>query len=236
MLKSNLRFRARIGKRLSRLGLESFYELNLRSINGLILDIGCGEQEINYGNLGQILKLDIKKSRAVDIVADTHSLPFQDNVFDGIICKEVLEHLYHPHKAINEMRSVLKPRGKLVASTCFYWPIHAPPIDYFRFTRFGLQMLFEHWSQVSIHAKNGLLGTLGTHLVRVSNASSLIIKILYPLIIINAFFLILFDRLSRYFLSYDFITSGYLITAIKPTKSDVKFKSSHNPKNLPIRL
>lgn len=230
MLRFNLRLRAKIGKRLSRLGLESFYDLNLRNINGLILDIGCGQQEVNYRNSGQIIRLDIKKKHAVDVVGDAHNLPFQDNVFNGIICKEVLEHLHHPHKAIDEMRRILKPSSKLVASTCFYWPIHSPPIDYFRFTKFGLQMLFEQWSQVSIKAKNGLLGTLGIHLVRLAYARFLIIKILYPLFIITAFLLILLDRLSRYFLSSEFVTSGYLFTAVKPVRSDIKFVSRDNIK------
>ena len=215
MLRLNLRLRAKIGKRLSRLGLEPFYELNLRDINGRILDIGCGQQEVNYGNSGQIIRLDIRKTQGIDIVADAHNLPFQDSVFSGIICKEVLEHLHHPHKAVDEMRRVLLPGGKLVASMPFYHPIHSPPNDYFRFTKFGLQMLFEQWSQVSIRAKNGLLGTLGIHIVRLAYARFLIIKILYPLIISIAFFLILLDKLSRHISKNEFVTSGYLITAGK---------------------
>ena len=220
MLKSISRLRAKIGKKISRLGLESFYYENLRNIDGLILDIGCGEQKVNYRNPRQkIIRCDVRKTPAIDVVADAHNLPFPDNVFDGIICKEVLEHLYHPHKAIKEMRRVLKPSGKLVASTCFYWPIHSSPNDYFRFTKFGLQALFEQWSQVSIRPKNGLLGTFGTHLVRFAYAKFLIVKILYPLIMIVAFFLILLDKFFCRFFPYisgnEFITSGYKIVAIK---------------------
>ena len=131
MLKFNSRLRARIGKYLTRLGLESFYQSNLKDVNGVILDIGSGTQALNYGDSSRIVRLDMRGTEQVDIVADAHNLPLSDSSFDAIICKEVLEHLYHPHKAVDEMLRVLTPGGKCVASTCFYWPIHAAPIDYF---------------------------------------------------------------------------------------------------------
>lgn len=207
---------ARIGKRLTRFGLESFYQSNLKDVKGTILNIGSGNQDLSYGNCSTIVRVDIRKTEQVDVVADTHNLPLPDSSFDAIICKEVLEHLYHPHKAIEEMLRVLKPGGKFVGSTCFYWPIHGAPIDYFRYTRFGLEKLFEQWSDVKIVAKNGFWGALGIHLVRLAGGRHLLTKLLYPLIIAVAFGLIYSDRLFKSSSRLKCITSGYYITAVKP--------------------
>lgn len=210
----NFRLHVRIGKRLTRLGLDSFYQSNLKDIKGTLLDIGSGTEDLSYGNCSKIVRLDIRKTKNVDIVADAHNLPLSDSSFDGIICKEVLGHLYHPHKAVDEMLRVLKPGGKFVASTCFYWPIHEP-FDYFRFTRFGLEKLFEKWSKVKIVPKNGFLGMLGIHLVRLAGARRLIVKLSYPLIMAVAFCLRWIDKLYKSSSKVKCITSGYLITAIK---------------------
>lgn len=209
MLMFDLHLRARIGKHLTRLGLESFYQSNLKDVNGVILDIGSGTQALNYGSSSRIVRLDIKKTENVDIVADAHNLPLPDSSFDAITCKQVLEHLNHPHKAVDEMLRVLKPGGKLVASTCFYWPIHGEPHDYFRYTRFGLEKLFEKWSDVTNRAQNGMLGVLGIHFVRLAGGRSFILKLFYPLFISIGAGLILLDKLLQPILSYEFVTSGY---------------------------
>jgi len=206
----------RLGKYLTRLGLEDFYRQNLRDVSGVMLEIGAGTQNLDYGNGAKIVRLDINKSEHVDIVADAHDLPLTDDSFDAVLCKQVLEHLYHPHKAVDEMLRVLKPGGKLVASTCFYWPIHGAPVDYFRFTQFGLEKLFERFSEVKVVSQNGVLGTLGIHLVRLAGGRRLVIKLLYPFIMGMAYCFIRIDRLFLSSSEVKCITSGYNITAIKP--------------------
>ncbi len=58
--------------------------------------------------------------------ADIYQLPFGDETFDSIIVCFVLEHLSNPKLALNELKRVLKPGGKLMAiegdhgSTFFY--------------------------------------------------------------------------------------------------------------------
>lgn len=47
---------------------------------------------------------------------DAHSLDYGDNTFDTVVCLEVLEHLHDYRKALDEIRRVLKPGGKLIAS------------------------------------------------------------------------------------------------------------------------
>jgi len=211
-----LNVHARLGKYLTRLGLEDFYRENLRDVSGVMLEIGAGTQNLDYGNGAKIVRLDISKSEHVDVVADAHDLPLANDSFDAILCKQVLEHLYHPHKAVDEMLRVLKPGGRAVASTCFYWPIHGAPVDYFRFTQFGLEKLFEKFSEVEVVPQNGLLGTLGIHLVRLAGGRRLAIKLLYPFIMGLAYILIKTDGLFKSTSKVKCITSGYNITAVKP--------------------
>ena len=48
--------------------------------------------------------------------ADAHQLPFSGGSFDVVVCLEVLEHLRDYRQALVEIRRVLKPSGKLIAS------------------------------------------------------------------------------------------------------------------------
>ncbi|MEM0385482.1 MAG: class I SAM-dependent methyltransferase [Nitrososphaeria archaeon] len=74
------------------------------------LNIGCG------CSFDGDVRLDIKRTKAVNIVADAHFLPFKDQSFSEIICTEVLEHLESPIKALKEMRRVLKNNGVIVVT------------------------------------------------------------------------------------------------------------------------
>lgn len=44
-------------------------------------------------------------------------LPFESNSFDAVHMAEVIEHLAHPDRAMEEVRRVLRPRGHLIIST-----------------------------------------------------------------------------------------------------------------------
>jgi predicted SAM-dependent methyltransferase len=78
----------------------------------------------------------------VDIVADAHRLPYADGSADAIYCEAVLEHLYAPARAVEEMRRVLKPGGKVFACTPFLQAYHGYPHHYQNYTVTGHQRLF----------------------------------------------------------------------------------------------
>lgn len=78
----------------------------------------------------------------VDIVADAHRLPYADGAVDAIYCEAVLEHLYAPGRAVEEMHRVLKPGGKVFACTPFLQAYHGYPHHYQNFTVTGHQRLF----------------------------------------------------------------------------------------------
>ncbi len=106
-----------------------------------ILDIGCGFGwcEVNFLNrgVGEIVATEIstadlnairsglKHPRLKTRVASALNLPFTANIFDTVVCWEVIEHL--PFHTENEMFSqifrVLKPGGSFYLSTPFAHPI-----------------------------------------------------------------------------------------------------------------
>ncbi|MDD5496203.1 MAG: methyltransferase domain-containing protein [Candidatus Omnitrophica bacterium] len=77
------------------------------------------------------------------------ALQFDDNIFDYVVCEQVLEHVEgSPQQAVDEIYRVLKPGGIAVLTTCFINPIHGGLGDYWRFTPNALQLLFKKYSKV----------------------------------------------------------------------------------------
>ncbi|HIM22046.1 MAG TPA: class I SAM-dependent methyltransferase, partial [Gammaproteobacteria bacterium] len=123
----------------------NFDNLNV-SAGDLVLDIGCGEgrhsiglyvnREINAVGMDLSLEdMQTARSRIKDFsISDTNEsscffgagsiqhLPFKDNLYDAVICSEVLEHLESLDSAVSEIVRVLKPGGVLAVSVPRYLP------------------------------------------------------------------------------------------------------------------
>jgi len=96
---------------------------------GLTLDCGSGSgyktifiisKGINVVSIDiDILSLrNLAKDRPGSIICgDVQHLPFKDNIFDSIMCSEVLEHLPDPEMCINEIYRVTKKNGVGVFTT-----------------------------------------------------------------------------------------------------------------------
>ena len=118
---------------------------------GSVLDIGALDSPYKkYMSYSKYATLDIERRENVDYVMDIHETKFKDKLFDTIIATEVLEHLYNPFKAVDEIHRILKPGGYLIASTRFIYTYHGEPNDYFRFTTYGLESLFTNYDSVKI--------------------------------------------------------------------------------------
>jgi len=90
----------------------------------IVLNCGCGNTP--WGDV----RLDLYKSPTTNILGDIESgLPFKDDVFDEIICLNVLEHVGNPSALLCEIARVLKPGGTLRLRTdnASYWRFHVSP-------------------------------------------------------------------------------------------------------------
>lgn len=75
-------------------------------------------------------------------VSDITNIVTEKNRFNSIVCTQVLEHLEDPLNALLELHRVTKEEGLIYLTTNFLFPIHSSPYDFFRFTNFGLEHLF----------------------------------------------------------------------------------------------
>ena len=137
-----------------------------------VLDIGSGGS--NYGQFfPNRVSVDIDPTRKPDIVADAHHLPFQNNEFEMVLCTEVLEHVKNPPLVIAEIERILKPRGTLILTTRFVYPLHDTPNDYWRFTKYGLRELFRRWEIVELEGETKNFSTIAVLLQRICFQSTL---------------------------------------------------------------
>ena len=133
-----------------------------------VLDIGAGEckyaailSHTRYISTDLVSSSDKHDFSRIDVVADASAIPFQDNVFDVALNLVVLEHVPDPGLTVREMARILKPGGFAYALIPLVRPEHLVPYDFQRFTRYGIQRLFEsNGFQInSIEGSNGALWT-----------------------------------------------------------------------------
>jgi 2-polyprenyl-3-methyl-5-hydroxy-6-metoxy-1,4-benzoquinol methylase len=73
------------------------------------------------------------------------------NVYDLILCLNVLEHVLEAERAVHNLWRALKPRGAAYIAVPFLFPLHDEPSDYWRFTEHSLRhLLGRHFESVLI--------------------------------------------------------------------------------------
>lgn len=132
-----------------------------------VLEIGAGGTDGLVQFFPNITTLDIEASKKPDVVGDAHKLPFSSESFDVIVCSEALEHFYNPFIAVAEMHRVLVPKGLVLVTTRFIFPVHDAPHDYFRYTPYGMRELFKHFEVVEEEVESDAFGTVAILLQRI---------------------------------------------------------------------
>jgi len=79
----------------------------------------------------------------IDIFAPASAIPVSDESFDCAISTAVLEHLEEPVNALSECSRILKIGGIAVYTAPFIFNLHEEPLDFYRFSKYGLVYLFE---------------------------------------------------------------------------------------------
>ena len=88
-----------------------------------VLSVGAGREWIereflNSLNASKIVKTDLIPSPEHDIIeADAHNLPFENETFDCVSCRDVIEHVQDEQVVMKELNRVLKVGGYLIIST-----------------------------------------------------------------------------------------------------------------------
>jgi SAM-dependent methyltransferase len=117
-----------------------------------VLDVGCGTAWLanhfpNYTGIDGSPEMVAAARKAGHEVLEANvgeGLPFEDGRFDGVILKDLLEHLEEPMRVAREALRVLKPGGTVFASAPdaqrWVWDdyTHRRP-----FTRRSFRLLFE---------------------------------------------------------------------------------------------
>jgi len=134
---------------IARRGLfKEIYSLS-DQISGKVLDVGCGEKP--YESLFKTkeyigLEYNNTENRAAkkaDIFYDGKTFPFKSSRFDSVVCNQVLEHVFESDDFLHEIHRILKPNGKLLLTVPFIWDEHEQPVDFARYSSFGLKNLLE---------------------------------------------------------------------------------------------
>lgn len=127
------------------------------SLKGRILDFGCGSKpyRLLFAKVSEYIGVDIENeghnhdTEDVDFYYDGVTLPFEKEMFDSILCSEVLEHVPDIDTILNELNRVLVFGGKLLITVPFVWPEHELPFDFRRFTVNGLsQIVKDHGFEI----------------------------------------------------------------------------------------
>jgi SAM-dependent methyltransferase len=147
--------------------------LRSQPVAGLrVLDVGCGDDPYAplLGDASEVVGFDVPGNPHADLHGSIESIAVADASFDVVLCLQVLEHVPDPAAAVRELRRVVRPGGRVLASTHGVYPFHPNPDDYWRWTHQGLERLFRdngEWSSLSVRPGAGTTATAAMLLAHV---------------------------------------------------------------------
>lgn len=130
-----------------------------------VLDVGCGLKPYRsyFGKIDDYVGIDkswiAERTKALDVRASAESIPFKSNLFNIVLCTQVLEHVAFPEQTLKEMYRVLKPGGWLILSTHGIWVEGHEIVDLWRWTSEGLQKMLSlaEFEVEEVYSMNSLI-------------------------------------------------------------------------------
>lgn len=147
---------------------------NTSLFKGNVLDVGCGQSPYKF-----LLNASETVYQGIDIIEankfnynnleiahfDGENIPFEDEVFEGIICTEVLEHVQNYQKLINEMYRVMKKDGRAIITVPWSARYHYIPYDFFRYTPSSLKIMFSQFKEVKIQNRGTDISNIANKII-----------------------------------------------------------------------
>jgi len=197
-------------------------KLLIKYANGILVDIGCGEKPYRCLTLGMVtahIGLDhpgtFHNKSQIDLFATAYDTSLAGSSVDTVLCTAVLEHLERPQDALVEIYRIMKPGGHIILTAPLFWHLHEEPRDFYRFTYYGLEYLFNNagFNIVEINPLSGFLVTFSQEMIYFMKyiGNGLFRYITIPIQIITQ---VLAFGLDRWDKSYRF-TWAYLVVAKK---------------------
>jgi hypothetical protein len=215
----------KLSKKLSR---KNLYYLIIKSFNKIkkdkkiynVLNIGAGGEIKNIirKNFKKVFEIDIDSKRKPDQIIDLCNDRFSKIIRykPNLVCIfEVLEHTTNPLKAVNNIYKIINKGDFVLASVPFIFHIHDEPHDYFRFTKFGLKLLFQDFTNVKIYERNGWLEAIFVIFIRLEKEKNILSRLLGKTFTIIAFLMLPLILLIQFIFPSKKITTGYYVEAQK---------------------
>jgi SAM-dependent methyltransferase len=158
----------RPGQKLSRRNLERLCREQATAERCLVVHSEDVDYAPHFPNAFTVTKRD-------DVPADLHvdryyrglaNLP--EASYPVVLCTGLLEHIPDPQRLIDDLRRILVPGGRLIISASAVFSYHEGPDDFFHFTPFSFELLFERWARFEmLRGSSGPFETIGILLQRI---------------------------------------------------------------------
>ena len=99
-----------------------------------------------------VVGCDLRAGPGVDRIEDLHALSLADNSVGTALLIDTIEHVARPWRALEEVHRVLRPGGIVLMTSHMYFPIHAHPDDYWRYTKSGFTVLLAPYDHVYVES------------------------------------------------------------------------------------
>jgi len=130
--------------------------LGLLKARPLVVDVGSFDVNGSYrsmvtGRGWEYIGIDQQAGPNVDRVLSVFDLwTGLDSRVDAVISGQMLEHCEDPIRAVEAMRSVLRPGGVIALIAPWMWEIHRYPVDCWRILPDGMEYMLRGLSDIEV--------------------------------------------------------------------------------------